>query len=127
MESGRTVLPDLDSEAPSAFAEGIQVRGGVTMTLPRRTFLHLTAGAAALPIVSRIARGQAYPARPVRIIAGYSAGGIVDVLARMIGQSLSERLGQQFFVEKRMAWCRCAKKYAERKELPQPPPRQSRE
>ena len=72
------------------------------MKLPRRIFLHLTAGAAAVPIVSRIARGQAYPARPVRIIVGYSAGGIVDVLARMIGQSLSERLGQQFFVENRL-------------------------
>jgi tripartite-type tricarboxylate transporter receptor subunit TctC len=81
---------------------GMPVVGGASMKLARRTFLHLTAGTAALPIVSRIARGQAYPARPVRIIAGFSAGGIVDVLARMIGQSLSERLGQQFFVENRL-------------------------
>jgi tripartite-type tricarboxylate transporter receptor subunit TctC len=64
--------------------------------------LHLAAGAAALPAVPRIASALDYPTRPVRIVAGYSAGGIVDVLARMIGQSLSERLGQQFFVENRL-------------------------
>src|SRR5262249_48993746 len=64
-------------------------------------FLHLTAGAAALPIVPRIAGAQAYPARPVRIIVGYAAGGVTDVFARLIGQWLSERLGQQFIVENR--------------------------
>src|SRR5260221_12976248 len=71
------------------------------MKLHRRTFLHLAAGAAALPAVSRIARAQAYPARPVRIVAGFAAGGGVDIVARLIGQWLSERLGQQFVIENR--------------------------
>jgi len=69
------------------------------MKLPRRTFLHLAAGAAALPAVSRVARAQAYPARPVRIIVGFPAGGGVDILARLMGRWLSERLGQPFVVE----------------------------
>jgi tripartite-type tricarboxylate transporter receptor subunit TctC len=73
------------------------------MKLPhRRQFLHLAAGAAGLPAASRIARAQTYPTRPVRIIVGLSAGGIADLLARMIGQSLSERLGQQFVIENRL-------------------------
>src|SRR6516225_6281502 len=71
------------------------------MKLPRRQFLHLAAGAAALPAVSRIARAQAYPTRPVRIIAGFPSGGFTDTTARLIGQWLSERLGQQFFIENR--------------------------
>jgi len=71
------------------------------MKLPRRTFLHLGAGAAALPVVSRFARAQAYPTRPVRIILGFAAGGGADMTARLIGQWLSERLGQQFIVENR--------------------------
>jgi tripartite-type tricarboxylate transporter receptor subunit TctC len=71
------------------------------MTLPRRQFLHLAAGAAALPVVSRIARAQTYPARPVRIIVGLAAGGGTDIVARLIGQWLSERLGQSFVVENR--------------------------
>jgi tripartite-type tricarboxylate transporter receptor subunit TctC len=71
------------------------------MKLPRRRFLHLAAGAAALPAVSSIARAQAYPTRPVRLIAGFPAGGVVDMYARLISQLLSERLGQQFFVENR--------------------------
>jgi len=71
------------------------------MKLPRRTFLHLAAGAAALPSVSRIARAQAYPSRPVRIIVGFPAGGGADIVARLIGQWLSERLGQQFIIENR--------------------------
>ena len=67
------------------------------MKLPRRNFLHLAAGAAALPVVvSRIARAQAYPARPVRIIVGIAAGGASDSIARLMGQWLSERLGQAF-------------------------------
>ena len=64
------------------------------MKLPRRQFLHLAAGAAALPAVSRIARAQAYPTRPVRMIVGFPAGGGADIVARLIGQWLSERLGQ---------------------------------
>src|SRR5215510_14824306 len=71
------------------------------MKLPRPTFLHLAAGAAALPAVSRIAWAQAYPARPVRIIVGFAAGGGGDITARLIGQWLSERLGQQFIIENR--------------------------
>jgi tripartite-type tricarboxylate transporter receptor subunit TctC len=72
------------------------------MKLPhRRQFLHLAAGAAALPAVSRIAWAQAYPTRPVRIIVGAPAGGPQDILARLIGQWLSERLGQQFITENR--------------------------
>jgi tripartite-type tricarboxylate transporter receptor subunit TctC len=72
------------------------------MKLPRRRqFLHLAAGAAALPLVSRIARAQAYPTRPVRIIVGFPAGGSGDIIMRLLGQWLSERLGQQFIVENR--------------------------
>ena len=72
-----------------------------TMKLPRRTFLHLAVGAAALPAASRIARAQTYPARPVRIIVGYPPGGATDAMARLIAQQLSERLGQQFIVDNR--------------------------
>jgi tripartite-type tricarboxylate transporter receptor subunit TctC len=71
------------------------------MKLPRRAFLHLAAGAAALPVVSRIARAQGYPTRPVHLIEGFGAGGAADIVARLIGQSLSERLGQSVVVENR--------------------------
>ena len=72
------------------------------MKLPhRRQFLHLAVSAAALPALPRIARGQAYPSRPVRIIAGFAPGGASDIMARLIGQWLSERLGQQFVIENR--------------------------
>lgn len=71
------------------------------MKLPRRTLLHLAAGAAALPAVSRIAAAQSYPSRPVHIIVGFAAGGPTDIFARLIGQWLSERLGQPFVIEDR--------------------------
>ena len=74
------------------------------MKLPRRHFLHLAAGAAALPAASRFAWAQAYPTRSVRIIAATGPGGAPDILARLLGQWLSERLGQQFVTENRAGW-----------------------
>ena len=71
------------------------------MKLPRRTFLHLAAGAAALPEVLRNAWAQAYPTRPVRVVVGQAAGSGSDAVARLIGQFLSERFGQQFVIENR--------------------------
>jgi tripartite-type tricarboxylate transporter receptor subunit TctC len=71
------------------------------MKLLRRRFLRLAAGAAVLPVVSRLARAQTYPTRPVRIIVGFSAGQALDSIARLMGQSLSERLGQRFVIENR--------------------------
>jgi tripartite-type tricarboxylate transporter receptor subunit TctC len=72
-----------------------------SMRLPRRKFLHLTVGAATLPFVSRIARAQAYPSRQVRIIDGFPPGAGTDIIARLIGQWLSEHLGQPFVIENR--------------------------
>src|SRR5262244_2851525 len=71
------------------------------MKLPRRNFLHLAAGAAALPAVSRFAWAQTYPSRPVRLVVGAPAGGGFDIVARLMGQWLSERLGQPFVIENR--------------------------
>src|SRR6266700_2788037 len=71
------------------------------MKLPRRKFLHLAAGAAALPAASRFAWAQAYPARPVHIVVGFAAGTGLDIYARLIGQWLSERLGQSFVIDNR--------------------------
>jgi tripartite-type tricarboxylate transporter receptor subunit TctC len=71
------------------------------MKIPRRKLLHLAAGAAALPAVLRMAGAEAYPSRQVRILVGFPPGGGIDVIARLVGQWLSERLGQQFFIENR--------------------------
>jgi tripartite-type tricarboxylate transporter receptor subunit TctC len=71
------------------------------MKLPRRQLLHLAAGAAALPAVARTASAQSYPTRPIRIVVGFAAGQAIDIVTRIVGQSLSERLGQQFIIENR--------------------------
>ena len=71
------------------------------MKLPRRNFLHLLVGAAALPAASRIARAQVYPSRPVRVIVPIAPAGAADITARLIGQWLSERLGQQLVIDNR--------------------------
>src|SRR4249920_4125672 len=71
------------------------------MKLPRRTFLHLAAGAAALSAVSRIARAQTYPSRTVRIVVGFPAGQAIDISARLMAEWLQQRLGQSFIVENR--------------------------
>jgi tripartite-type tricarboxylate transporter receptor subunit TctC len=75
--------------------------GGDAVKPPRRQFLRLTAGAAAVSAASRIAAAQTYPSRPVRWIVGFAAGGGNDIVARLMGQWLSERTGQQFFIENR--------------------------
>src|SRR5450631_967751 len=71
------------------------------MKIPRRQFLHLAAGAAALPTMSCIARAQAYPTRPVRIIVGFPAGGANDLHARLIAEWLSKQFNRSFIVENR--------------------------
>ena len=79
------------------------------MKLPhRRQFLHLLAGAAALPAMSRFAWAQAYPARPVRIIVGAAPSDAFDIMARLIGQCLSEQLGQPFIIDNRPGACALA-------------------
>jgi tripartite-type tricarboxylate transporter receptor subunit TctC len=71
------------------------------MKLPRRQFLHLAAAAATLPALSQFASAQSYPTRQVHLLEGFGAGGAPDIVARLIGQSLSERLGQSFVIENR--------------------------
>src|SRR5262245_55717380 len=82
-------------------ADPDQWRRKVIMKLPRRKFLHLAAGAAALSVAPRIAGAQTYPTQPVRIIVGFGPGGVSDILARLIAQWLSERLGRPFVVDNR--------------------------
>ena len=87
---------------PAAHTEVLLSRNwGIAIKLPRRKFLHLAAGAAALPSLSRIAWGQAYPSRPVRWIVAAGPGSAPDIVARLIGQRLSERLGQPIIVDNR--------------------------
>jgi tripartite-type tricarboxylate transporter receptor subunit TctC len=81
--------------------QGGKDQGRLIMSNSRRRFLHLAAGAAVLPAISSRGWSQTYPARPVRIVVGLAAGGATDIVARLIGQWLSERLGQQFVVENR--------------------------
>lgn len=71
------------------------------MMKSRRQFMRLTRGAAFLPFLSRLARAETYPSRPVRVLVGFAAGGNFDLVARLLGQSLSDRLGQQFVIENR--------------------------
>jgi tripartite-type tricarboxylate transporter receptor subunit TctC len=80
---------------------GAHAAWGIAMKIARRQFLHLAATAIGLPLFSRIASAQAYPMRPVRIVVGFAAGGAPDIAARLLGQWLSDRLGQQFIVENR--------------------------
>src|SRR5215472_8445881 len=77
------------------------VVGGASVKLPRRKFLHLAAGVAALPAMPRIASALDYPTRPVHVIVGFAPAGATDICARLVGQRLSERLGQQFITENR--------------------------
>src|SRR5262245_44372748 len=87
--------------SPPADNRTVSTIGRDRMKLPRRQFLHLAAGAAALPAVSRVARAQAYPSRPVHLIVPIAPGGATDIVARLMGQWLSERLSQPFVVENR--------------------------
>src|SRR5713101_4954543 len=89
---------------------GREIRGGIRCSLTptggrsimkfrRRTFMHLAVGGAALPALSRVARAEAYPSRPARLVVGFPPGGATDIMARLIGDWLSQRLGQQFIVD----------------------------
>src|SRR5262245_6829330 len=78
-----------------------RMRDGGSMRVPRRRFLQVAAGAVALPAVTRLARAQSYPVRPVHIVVGFPPGLATDIAARLIAQALSQRLGQQFVVDNR--------------------------
>jgi tripartite-type tricarboxylate transporter receptor subunit TctC len=93
-------LPFLFTEARRSFARRLPL-GWTAMTTSRRRYLHLVVTAAALPAVLRIARAQTYPTRPMRLIVPVAPGGPIDIIARLMGQWLSERLGQPFIVENR--------------------------
>src|SRR5262249_51675845 len=95
---GRLSRPRISRENKSGSRLAFQ--GSNMMKLPRRQFLHVAACAAALPAVLRFAWAQAYPTRPVRLIVGFPAGGTADIVARLIAQWLSERLGPQFIIAK---------------------------
>src|SRR5262249_61430484 len=88
------------------------------MNLPRRRFLHLAAGAAALRLSPRVARAQAYPSRPARVIVGFAPGQAIDIVTRMIGQRLSERHREQFIIGNRPG---AGGKIATEAALPAPP------
>jgi tripartite-type tricarboxylate transporter receptor subunit TctC len=90
-----------DCASAAHFAGAAAGNREATMKIPRRAFLQLATGAAALASAPHIAAAQGYPARPVRLMVGYAPGGPADVLARLLGQWLSERLGEQFIVENR--------------------------
>src|SRR5262245_20020924 len=96
---GRSSRPRISRENKSGSRLAFQ--GSNKMKLPRRNFLHLAACAAALPTASRFAWAQAYPSRPVRVIVPFAPAGTTDIAARLMGQWLSERLGQQFVIENR--------------------------
>lgn len=98
---GQAILKQFDYRFADAFclAEDVQARGGDAMRLPRRSFLHLAAAAAALPAVSRIARGQVYPTRPVHIIVGYAPAGPADISARLLGEKFSAAWNQPVVIE----------------------------
>ena len=80
---------------------GMPVVAGASMKLPRRQFLHLATGAVALPAMPRIASALDYPTRPVRLVVGFPAGNAPDIVARLVSQPLSERLGQPFVIDNR--------------------------
>jgi tripartite-type tricarboxylate transporter receptor subunit TctC len=95
-------VPKADIRAAFGYyclGKGAQVRGASPVKFPRRQFLHLAAGAAALPAVSHVASALDYPTRPVHLLVGYAAGGPLDTGARLIAQWLSERLGQPFVIQ----------------------------